>query len=593
MMVKVIRYIFLSLVIFFIAENTIAQSVILKINCVDSTSECILQTQSLKKNFSSVTACLSYVNQLPGMLQSKGYLSASVDSLVQNNVTVSVSFFLGKKYNWKNLFVAAKDRQLLHQLGIDSNSFQQQPFNPQIVFQLQEKLLDYFENNGFPFAVIQFDSVQFDNTDITANLNIKRGILYKLDSIRLGGNAKINKSFLYQYLTLSPGSAFNTAKHQIIDQKISELPYLQQLQPATISMLGNSYLIDLFLDNKKSNQVDAIVGFLPANQQLGGKLLFTVDAKINLQNVFASGETIGLNWQQIQPQSPRLHINYQQPYIFKSPLGLGFTFDLYKRDSSFLNINTAIGVQYNLGIKQKIKVLLQSNRTNLLDVDTLSVKLTRRLPDIIDLSINNIGIEYELVNTNYKFNPQKGNELKFLLTAGTKKIRPNNSIVQIKDPTFNYKKLYDSISENTYQFSIKLNAAQYFKIKKQSVLKIGMQAGLLQSPTIFRNEMFQIGGYRLLRGFDEESIFTNGYAVSTLEYRYLLGKNSYFAAFTDFGYSDNNITKISNNYVGGGLGFSVETKQGILNISFAAGKRNDLPFNLRQSKIHLGFVSLF
>jgi hemolysin activation/secretion protein len=215
------------------------------------------------------------------------------------------------------------------------------------------------------------------------------------------------------------------------------------------------------------------------------------------------------------------------------------------------------------------------------------------LPDIIDLSNNNIGIEYEFVNTNYKFNPQKGNELKFLLTAGTKKIRPNNSIVQIKDPSFNYKKLYDSISENTYQFSIKLNAAQYFKIKKQSVFKIGMQAGLLQSPTIFRNEMFQIGGYRLLRGFDEESIFTNGYAVSTLEYRYLLGMNSYFAAFTDVGYSENRITKISNNYIGAGLGFSVETKQGILNISFAAGKRNDLPFNLRQSKIHLGFVSLF
>ena len=593
MMVKVIRYIFLTLAIFFIAENTIAQSVVLKINCVDSTADCILQTQSLKKNFSSPTSCLAYVAQLPGMLQSKGYLSASIDTVIQTNAVVSISFFLGKKYNWKNLFFAAKDRQLLHQLAIDSNDFQQQPFNAQLVFQMQEKLLDYFENTGFPFATIQFDSVQFDNTDVTAKLNIKRGILYKLDSIRLGGNPKINKRFLYQYLTLPPGSAFNTAKHQVIDQKISELSYLQQLQPATISMLGNSYLIDLFLDNKKSNQVDAIVGFLPANQQLGGKLLFTVDAKINLQNAFASGETIGLNWQQIQPQSPRLHLNYQQPYIFKSSLGLDFTFDLYKRDSSFININTAIGVQYNLAGKQKIKVLLQSNRTNLLDVDTLSVKITKRLPDIIDLSINNIGIEYELANTNYKFNPQKGNELKFLLTAGTKKIRPNNSIVQIKDPTFNYKKLYDSISENTYQFSIKLNAAQYFKIKKQSVFKIGMQAGLLQSPTIFRNEMFQIGGYRLLRGFDEESIFSSSYAVSTLEYRYLLGTNSYFAAFTDFGYSDNSITKISNNFIGGGLGFSVETKQGILNISFAAGKRNDLAFNLRQSKIHLGFVSLF
>ena len=183
MMVKVIRYIFLTLAIFFIAENTIAQSVVLKINCVDSTADCILQTQSLKKNFSSPTSCLAYVAQLPGMLQSKGYLSASIDMVIQTNAVVSISFFLGKKYNWKNLFFAAKDSQLLHQLAIDSNDFQQQPFNAQLVFQMQEKLLDYFENTGFPFATIQFDSVQFDNTDVTAKLNIKRGILYKLDII--------------------------------------------------------------------------------------------------------------------------------------------------------------------------------------------------------------------------------------------------------------------------------------------------------------------------------------------------------------------------------------------------------------------------
>ena len=386
---------------------------------------------------------------------------------------------------------------------------------------------------------------------------------------------------------------YSITKLQAINQRLLELPYLQQIQPWRLNMLGKSYLLDLFLDGKRSNQIDAIVGFLPANQQLGGKLLFTVDAKINLQNAFATGENIALNWQQIQPKSPRLNFIFQRPYIFKSQFGLDFAFDLFKRDSSFLNINTSIGVQYVISAKQKSKILIQSNRTNLLDVDTLTVKLTKRLPDIIDVSINSIAVEYELANTNYKFNPQKGNELKFLVAAGNKKIRKNNSIAQIRDPNFNYNKLYDSINNNTYQLRVKLNAAQYFSLSKLSVIKTALQAGLVQSPTIFRNEMFQIGGYKLLRGFDEESIFTNQYAVATIEYRYLLGINSFFSGFTDIGYTTNTITAKNYSYVGVGVGLAFETKQGIFNINYAAGKRNDLPLSLRQSKIHIGFVSLF
>jgi hemolysin activation/secretion protein len=60
--------------------------------------------------------------------------------------------------------------------------------------------------------------------------------------------------------------------------------------------------------------------------------------------------------------------------------------------------------------------------------------------------------------------------------------------------------------------------------------------GVLSSPNIFRNELFQIGGYRLLRGFDEESIFATQYGVGTVEYRFLSGLNSYFFAFADIGW---------------------------------------------------------
>jgi hemolysin activation/secretion protein len=120
-------------------------------------------------------------------------------------------------------------------------------------------------------------------------------------------------------------------------------------------------------------------------------------------------------------------------------------------------------------------------------------------------------------------------------------------------------------------------------------------AAWVQSPDLYRNELFQIGGYKLMRGFDEESIFSSRYLVNTLEYRYLVGMNSYFFVFTDFGLTANTSSygKSKNSLLGMGFGMAFETAAGFFNLSLAAGKRNDTNLNLRQTKIHLGYVNYF
>ena len=124
---------------------------------------------------------------------------------------------------------------------------------------------------------------------------------------------------------------------------------------------------------------------------------------------------------------------------------------------------------------------------------------------------------------------------------------------------------------------------------------MGINGGLFQSGNVFRNELFQIGGYKLLRGFDEESQYLSQFVIGTAEYRYLVGQNSYFYAFTDGGWGRNNSQNADVNYTyfGTGLGLAFETKVGIFNLAWAVGKRSDLEFNLRQSKIHFGFVNYF
>jgi hemolysin activation/secretion protein len=147
---------------------------------------------------------------------------------------------------------------------------------------------------------------------------------------------------------------------------------------------------------------------------------------------------------------------------------------------------------------------------------------------------------------------------------------------------------------NTYQFRTVAYAAHYFPTGKQGTVKTALHAGLLQSGNYFLNELYQIGGYKLLRGFTEESEYVSQYAVGTVEYRYLFGTNSNFFVFSDGGWAKNPLANNSaHTYISGGLGMSFETKAGIFNLAWAVGKRDDVAFNLRQSKIHFGFVNYF
>jgi hypothetical protein len=362
-------------------------------------------------------------------------------------------------------------------------------------------------------------------------------------------------------------------------------------------MLGTGSVLNLYLQDKKSSQVNVLVGFLPSNEQ-SGKLLVTGEANINLKNALGGGETIGLNWQQLQAKSPRLNLLFIQPYLFKSPFGMNAAFDLYKKDSSYVNINMILGAQYMMSSFQSASLFLQSQRTNVLTVDTNQVFFTKKLPDLADVSSLNVGILYTLNKTDYRFNPRKGTETMMNVAVGTRKLKENEAIVNMHDPgdpTFEYASLYDSVKTKSYQIRIRLDAAHFFPISRASTFKTAAQFGLFESQTIFRNELFQIGGYKLLRGFDEESIFVSQFLVVTGEYRYLIGQNSFLFGFVDLGWVKNTQPEvdIKNQYLGTGLGIAFETKAGVFNISYAVGKRNDTQLDFRQSKIHLGFLTFF
>ena len=574
----------------------------LQIRCVDRDTKDFITSQGIATGFSSRFSCMEYVNQLPGLLQSRGFVTVSIDSLRFDSLSASVVLFAGLQYKWASLDAGRIDPSLLEAVGWREKIFSGKPMDFTQVRQWQERFLNHLENTGHPFARIYLDSIDLDQDRVRALLKVEKGIAYPIDSIRIYGNVKISNYYLQRYLDLPNGSLYSREKLMRVNQKMRELTYIDEEKPFDLTLLATGSILNLYLKPKKSSQVNLLLGFLPNNDQLSSKkLLLTGEANVLLKNALGSGETIGLNWQQIQVKSPRLNFLFNYPYLFNTPVGMDFNFDNMRKDSSFVNINLQLGASYSLSATQTGRLFIQRLQTYISSggINTAQVIQQRQLPDIGDLSSFNVGLDYELNQTDYRLNPRRGEELRLVTSIGSKKVKKNNEIIDLKDPAdpgFDFERLYDTVKLNSSQFRARLYAAKYFPLAgKRSTIKTAFNGGMFQSGNIFRNELFQIGGYKLLRGFDEESQYLSHFALGTAEFRYLVGQNSFFYLLLDGGWGRNNMpgVKLNYTYIGTGLGLAFETKAGIFNLAWAVGKRNDTEFNLRQSKLHFGFVNYF
>jgi outer membrane protein assembly factor BamA len=549
----------------------------------------------LTDKFGSRLQAEQYLSQLPTLMIAKGYLAASIDSVHYDSTKAAVWLFAGEQYQWRSLRFDSTARAWLRRMPGQA-WLQKQATLPSRPDSLAQSMLGFLANSGYPFAAISWDSVLLEGQFIDAVLQLHPGPPYKIDSIIQKGSARLSNRFLYRYLEMQKGMLYNQKLLDQSERRLDELLFVEKRAPSEVSMLGSGALYNVFLDSRKSNVFNALVGLMPSSAQTpDNKLQIVGDVNLMLRNALGSGETIGVNWQQLQYKSPRINLLYQQPYLFSNKAGIDFQFDLFRKDTQFLNLVTRIGVPYQINTRQNGKVFYQFVANNVAYVDTNAVKQTRQLPDLADFTISQLGIEWELNETDYRYNPRKGWQALVTGMGGVKNIKKNEDILALKDPGFDFGSLYDSLKLTTYQLRLKGSVARYFPLGRQATLKTAAQAGWLQSSSFFRNELFQIGGFKLLRGFDEESIFARGYAVGTAEFRYLTATNGYLFAFTDVGWAryDDELQQFSHTYWGGGLGINFQTRNSMVNLSWAIGKRNDLPLDVRQSKIHLGFVNFF
>ena len=551
---------------------------------------------SLSKNlkhetqFADTSLLMAALPNILARLHGQSYLEASFDSLHWQDSTLHAWLHIGGPYGWAALANGNVDKEFLDRSGFREKLYRGKPLDFTEIKKMQERLLEQAENNGFPFASVYLDSIEWNSDGAMAKIFMDKNRLVFFDSLNVEGDANISVHYLRSYLGIRQGGAYSRRRVLRIRDRLRELPFLREKSNALITFEDDRANVRLFLEKRKASRFDFLVGVLPDNGRPETRLLVTGTFNAEFQNAFGLGERIYAAFERLRPQTQRLELAFAYPYILDLPFGVDLKFNQYKRDSTFTDIIGEFGVQYLFEGGNYLKAFWNSTASNLLAVDTAAIR-QGRFPAQLDVKNSAFGLEGNWQRLDYRFNPRRGWAVMLKGGAGTRNIRRNQAILNVAE------NFYDTLPGRTFRFVLEGKVERYFPLMQRSALKLAVRSGaILSQEPVYLNEQFRIGGNRLMRGFDEEGVFATVFNVTTAEYRLLIGQNSWFYLFGDQGYVEDRRAGQPDRYrrlLGFGGGLTFETTAGVFGISLAVGKVDGTPLDFRNPKVHFGYVSIF
>ncbi len=521
-----------------------------------------------KTNFKDSTLLIQYLDKKIKSSYLEGFLEISIDSMVSKSNHNIVYIYVGQRYNHLKIRYDTRYEAILRQ--INSAYLSEEFLDLSQIKNENKKLVTYLENNGYPFSKVELDSITFIDNTLFAKLSVERGEEILLDTIKVHGNLKISKSFLYGYIGLRPKDPFNLVKVQGIKKRINNLNFAQQTRETQIIYKDKKVDILVPAIGLSNNRFDGILGILP-NDETTGKLVLTGEINIFLENMFKSAEELNFKWQKLESSSQKLDIDFKIPYIFNTNLGISAGLNIHKQDSTYLNALLKTGVQYYFQGKNHIGLQYKNKTSAVLSKDSIIIK------QYSPFQISTLGLNFSYKSLDYNFNPHRGIDIFIEANLGSKNFLTDANLPVSK-----------------IQYDGKYKIKWFIPLAKKHTLLIANRTAFLLADNLFQNELYKIGGLSTLRGFMESSIYASSYSIATIEYRFIFERNSALFTFFDAAWYEKKIENYYYDYpFGFGLGLFFKTKAGIFTISYAMGEQRNENLNIKNAKIHFGFINRF
>lgn len=472
----------------------------------------------------------------------------------------------GKKY--KNVYIQNAELK-----EMKKNSYQTKVNTPdkKII-----TILNEFINHGYPFVRAEFLEIKKQNDTVLFFIHLNPGPKVFFDSVNNKGNIMIKNKVFYRISGIQSGDLFSIKSIHESEKKINATGFMVTAQPPKISYFNSKMKVEYYTQRMNASRFDGIIGIQP--DPVNNKSVLTGNVLLHLKNALLNhAEDIKVEWRRVRPETQEILLFGKIPYVFGSITGCDAKFNLYRQDSSILDVQWEGALHFFFSGLNSVR-LYSSQRSS----SGRSNFTFGQSGGESNITTGGIGIQIE--KTNFPLNPIRG--FNFYLNAGI-----GNRVIRYKNT------ITDTETKNKHEYYDSKGHFQYFlPLGPRSCLMNGVRwAGAQSSIPLLPSELFRSGGLQTWRGFDENQFLSSFYAVQTLEYRFLFSTLSHFSVFTDSGWFER---LLANDYkssfaFGYGAGLQLETKGGIIKLAYALGHLQGQRPDIRAGKIHVGFVSVF
>ena len=507
---------------------------------------------------------LDEIDRILQQIKKRGFFTARIDSISKADKTFSAHINLGKRTNKIIIINKLKPEERTKLYGaspssesaIDSIKIKTNEFD-----EFTNQLLKQIDKIGKSFSEISYINPIMKNDTLIIELTISDSSNRKIDKVIVRGYNAFPEKFISNYFLINTKTVFSKLKLKNVSNLTNRLDFIKENKAPEVLFKKDSTHLYLFFDKLGTSSFDGIVNF--SSKQNGKGLLLNGNLDLKLNNTFNSGEKFEIIWNKVSDEKTDFKINSYVPYLFNSKFSTTLEFNLYRQDSTFINTNFKLNTDYSINQRSHASVLYRSENSNYL-LNTLDNEITSYSNYFIGL-----GYQMKKLSTSnlYDFN----NGINLNLIVGKRK----------------------TSLESINQLKLHFSAFANLQINNRGFLNIRNESGLLTSKNYLLNELFRIGGANSIRGYNEQSIFTNGYSYSNIEFRYSLDRSSYLYSITDLGAYKESTTKKIKKLIGIGAGYQFKINNNFVNIGYVISTNSSTNTKLNNSTLVVKWTSFF
>lgn len=505
-------------------------------------------------------------------LADSGFVYARVDSITSDHV---VAVTAGERATVRTvdlIGVTSIDAELDRWKTREGKPFDQDALDADLARAAQR-----FLAAGFP-EVALVPRLHLDSTGLVVRVDVSEGPRALLAGVELVGGRRASRALATRLSGLRAGEAYRPFDVEALRRELEATGLFEYVGEPILALDARRQLVvQVPVREGPPGTFDLVLGYLPSANGASGGLVGS--GRLELRNPFGGGRRVDVLLNRTPGLVSAFDLSLADPFVAGLPVGVKGLFSGYARDSTFSRqrVRAEAAVRIATGLDASLSVARET-----VSPGSFGDELVNGQPRVVRSAawFFGVGLVYRAVDA--PLNPRRGVVLSVAAEQGRRRRSP--------DPAFQA-----ASSQLQRRMDLRIRAFVPTLQRQAAVLGIdglavlsGRDAGGSDPAIYDEGDLLRFGGATSLRGYDEDAFLGNLVGRAMVEYRVLLGPQTFVFGFTDLGYVDQpelpGRVARRGTQLGYGSGVQVRTGIGLATVTYALNP--DLPAS--RGKVHVG-----